>query len=121
MGGDDAKQALIKQLQFPVGVLACLQAGSIFYLTIYFDYIKEKYRIDDDIFEWFDFILSGFSLFGVLPGLLLKCLSPKKTAVFGGILIVLGQMLTALMISSEHERVRENPAWLLGSICAMTG
>lgn len=30
-------------------------------------------------------------------------------------------MLTAMMIASEHERVKENPAWLLGSICAMTG
>ena len=66
-------------------------------------------------------MLSGFSLFGILPGLLLKWLSPKKTAIFGGVLIVIGQMLTVLLISSEHEKIRDNPAWLLGSICAITG
>lgn len=87
----------------------------------YFDYIKEKYKIHDDIFQWFDFMLSAFTLFGVLPGLLLKWLAPKKTAVLGGILIVLGLMLTAMMVSAEHEKIRENPAWVLGTICALSG
>ena len=121
MGSDDAKTALIKQMQFPVGVLACLQAGSIFYLAIYFDFIQEKYRIKDEVFAWFEFMLNSFSLFGVLPGILLKWLKPKKTAIFGGVLIVIGQMLTVLLISSEHDKVKENPEWLLGSICVITG
>ena len=90
MGSDDAKTALIKQMQFPVGVLACLQVGSIFYLAIYFDFIQEKYRIKDEVFAWFEFMLNSFSLFGVVPGLLLKWLKPKKTAIFGGVLIVIG-------------------------------
>lgn len=35
MGDDDSKTgAILKQLQFPVAVLACLQAGSIFYLMM---------------------------------------------------------------------------------------
>lgn len=66
-------------------------------------------------------MLNSFSLFGVLPGILLKWLKPKKTAIFGGVLIVIGQMLTVLLISSEHEKVKENPEWLLGSICVITG
>ena len=56
----------------------------------YFDYIKEKYNIDDEIFDWFDFLLNGCSLFGIIPGILLKCLNPKKAAILGGILIVIG-------------------------------
>jgi len=66
-------------------------------------------------------MLSAFSLFGILPGLLLKWLAPKKTAIFGGILIVLGQMLTAMMVSSEHEKIRDNPSWILGTICGLSG
>ena len=56
----------------------------------YFDYIKEKYNIDDEIFDWFDFLLNGCSLFGIIPGILLKCLTPKKAAILGGIFIVIG-------------------------------
>lgn len=73
-----------------MAVLACLQAGSVFYLMVYFDYIKEKYQIDDEIFDWFDFLLNGFALFGILPGILLKWLNPKKAAILGGVMIVLG-------------------------------
>ena len=87
----------------------------------YFDFIKEKYKISDELFDWFDFMLNGFSLFGIIPGLLLKCLAPKKTAILGGIFIVLGLMMTALMVSSEHDKIKENPAWMLGTICALSG
>ena len=87
----------------------------------YFDYIKEKYQIDDEIFDWFDFILNGFSLFGIIPGLLLKWLKPKKAAILGGILIVCGQMMTVLMITTEHAKIKENPSWVLGTICAFAG
>ena len=47
-------------------------------------------------------MLNAFALFGILPGILLKYLSPKKTAILGGICIVIGQMMTALMVSAEH-------------------
>ena len=104
-----------------MGIFACLQAGSIFYLAIYFDFIQEKYRMKDEVFAWFEFMLNGFSLFGVVPGLILKALLPKKTAILGGVLIVIGQMLTVLLISSEHDKVKDNSEWLLGSICVITG
>ena len=87
----------------------------------YFNFLQEKYKIDDEIFDWFDFMLNGFSLFGILPGILLKILDPKKTAVLGGIFIVFGQMMTALMVSTEHKEIAKNPAWMLGSICAIAG
>jgi len=66
-------------------------------------------------------MLNAFSLFGIIPGLLLKWLSPKKTAILGGVFIVLGQMGTALMVNSEHEKIKNNPAWMLGTICAVSG
>ena len=75
----------------------------------------------DEVFAWFEFMLNGFSLFGVVPGLILKALLPKKTAILGGVLIVIGQMLTVLLISSEHDKVKDNSEWLLGSICVITG
>ena len=87
----------------------------------YFDFIKEKYHIEDDIFDWFDFMLNGFSLFGIIPGLLLKWLNPKKAAILGGIMIVAGQMLTVMMISTEHQKIKDNPTWVLGTICAVAG
>ena len=68
-----------------------------------------------------DFMLNGSALFGILPGLLLKYLAPKKTAILGGVLIVLGQMATTLMIASEHEKIKENSALVLGSICILAG
>ena len=66
-------------------------------------------------------MLNGFSLFGILPGILLKWLDPKKTAVLGGIFIVFGQMMTAVMVSTEHKEIAKNPAWMLGTICAVAG
>ena len=66
-------------------------------------------------------MLNGFSLFGILPGILLKWLSPKKTAILGGIFIVFGQMMTAVMVSTEHKEIAKNPVWMLGTICAVAG
>ena len=104
-----------------MAILAYLQAGSIFYLAIHFDYIQKKHRIEDEVFAWFQFMLNYFSLFGIVPELILKVLRQKKTAILGGVLIVIGQILTAQLISSEHDKVKENPEWLLGSICVITG
>jgi len=33
-------------------------------------------------------MLNAFSLFGILPGFLLKYLAPKKSAILGGLLVV---------------------------------
>jgi len=30
-------------------------------------------------------------------------------------------MGTALMVSSEHDKIKENPTWMLGTICAISG
>jgi len=90
-------------------------------LRRYFDFIQEKYKIREEIFDWFDFVLNAFALFGVLPGILLRYLHPKKAAIFGGILIVFAQMMTAIMVTTEHEKIRENPSYVLGSICVLAG
>ena len=87
----------------------------------YFDYIKEKYRIADDVFEWFDFVINASSLFGILPGIIIKLLAPKKSAILGGLLIVAGQMMSAMLISSEHQHIKDNPAWVLATICILVG
>ena len=92
-----------------------------FFFYSYFDFIKEKYKIEDEIFDWFDFMLNAFALFGIIPGILLRYLSPKKTAILGGLLITLGQMITCLMVSSEHAKIKDNSTFVLGSICIMAG
>lgn len=66
-------------------------------------------------------MLNAFALFGLLPGLLLKWLAPKKTAVLGGIMIVLGQMGMCVMVSTEHAHIKENPAWVLTIVCFLLG
>lgn len=93
----------------------------IFSRIRYFDFIQEKYKISDEFFDWFDFMLNSFSLFGILPGILLKYLHPKKAAILGGILIVFAQMMTGVMVSTEHEKIRENPSYVLGGICVLAG
>jgi hypothetical protein len=90
-------------------------------VTSYFNFIKEKYKIDDEIFDWFDFMLNGFSLFGILPGLVLAWVGPKKSAVLGGVCIVIGQMMTCMMVSMEHAKIRDNSTLVLGTICALAG
>ena len=87
----------------------------------YFDYIKERYNIRDEIFDWFDFMLNASALFGIIPGLIIKYIDPKKSAILGGLLIVAGQMLTVMIVSTEHEKVKDNPAWVLGIICVLAG
>lgn len=87
----------------------------------YFDYIQEKYKIEDEIFEWFDFVLNASALFGILPGFLLKMLDPKKTAILGGIFVVFAQVMTVMMVSTEHDKIKDNPSWVLGSICVFGG
>ena len=66
-------------------------------------------------------MLNGSALFGILPGFLLKWLDPKKTVLIGGVLIVIGQTMTALMVSSEHAALAKVPAWMLGAICVLSG
>ena len=66
-------------------------------------------------------MLNAFSLFGIIPGILLKYLSPKKTAVLGGIMVVIGLVMTVLMVSTDHAEIVKNPAWMLGSICVISG
>lgn len=66
-------------------------------------------------------MLNACSLFGIIPGLLLKCLKPKKSAILGGLLVVAAQMATAIMVSSEHEKIKDNSAYLMGSICVAGG
>ena len=98
-----------------------MSVNVFFILHSYFDYIQEKYKIEDEIFDWFDFMLNASALFGIVPGILLKILDPKKTAILGGILVVFAQVMTATMVSSEHKKIKDNPAWLLGSICVLGG
>ena len=69
----------------------------------------------------FDFILNSFSLFGILPGIILKVLDPKKSAVLGGILIVTSQMMICGMVSFEHAHIRDNSVIVFGTICALAG
>ena len=111
-----------------ISFLSCFVSHPSFWTNLtyylhssYFDHIKEKYKIDDEIFDWFDFMLNASALFGILPGILLKLLDPKKTAILGGLLIVFGQVMTALMVSSEHQKIKDNPVWMLGSICVLSG
>jgi len=66
-------------------------------------------------------MLNAFALFGILPGVLLRYLSPKKTAILGGLLITIGQMVTCLMVSSEHEKIKDNSTFVLAAICIMSG
>jgi len=66
-------------------------------------------------------MLNAFALFGVIPGILLRYLSPKKTAILGGLLITIGQMMTCLMVSSEHKDIKNNSTFVLGAICVMAG
>jgi len=66
-------------------------------------------------------LLNGASLFGILPGLLLKWLDPKKTAVLGGLFVVAAQMMSAVLVSSEHKEIKDNSPWVLGSICVLGG
>ena len=56
----------------------------------YFDHIKEKYKIEDEIFAWFNFMLNACALFGILPGIILNWLDCKKSAIIGGFMIVVG-------------------------------
>ena len=87
----------------------------------YFEFIKKRYNMDDEVIDKFDYLINASSLFGIIPGLIIKYLDPKKSAVLGGLLIAAGQMATVLLVTTEHEKIKENPTWVLGSICVLVG
>ena len=76
--------------------------NSHLYPFSYFDHIKEKYKIEDDMFASFDFWLNASALVGVIPGLILNKLDCKKSAILGGLMIVAGQIMTTVMVSTDH-------------------
>ena len=66
-------------------------------------------------------MLSAFTLFGIVPGLLIRYLKPNSSAVLGGVLITIAQMATALMVSSEHDKIAQNSTFLLCVITILAG
>lgn len=77
--------------------------------------------MNEDLFSWFHFTLNASALVGIVPGILLTYLSPKKTAVIGGLAIVAGQMMTVFLVSTEHASMAKNSHAVLFAICVLSG
>ena len=73
------------------------------------------------MFDMFDFWLNACALFGVIPGLILNKIDCKKSAILGGLMIVAGQVMTTVMVSTEHDKIKENPVLVLAGICFLSG
>jgi hypothetical protein len=104
-----------------VAVVAALQAGTIFYIVGYFMFLQEKYQISDEIFDWFDYAMNIYSLFGIIPGLVIMRLKPKKSAVIGSVMIMLGYLLFSSLVSFDKAHITKNATFLLRIVVVLCG
>lgn len=65
--------------------------------------------------------MNALSLFAIGPGLVVQWLSPKKSAVLGGLLIMFAQLMTVFMVKSERESITKNSYALLFAIIICAG
>ena len=68
-----------------------------------------------------DFTMNAMALCGIIPGLLIIWLKPRTAATLGGICIMAGQLLCAMMVEYDHKHIRENSKALLFSVCVLSG
>ena len=73
------------------------------------------------MFELFDFWLNACALVGILPGIIINKLDCKVSAIIGGLCIVASMIMVTVMVSTDHEHIKENPVWVLGIICFLAG
>ena len=65
--------------------------------------------------------MNFFSLFGVFAGLVVMLLKPKRSAVLGGVLIMIGQLLTIALVEYDHSNIKNNSELLLLIVCISSG
>ena len=61
----------------------------------YFEYIKVKYSMSDEIFDFVEFTQNFALLFGLIPGVILYLLKPKKSSILGLLCVAASLMLTS--------------------------
>ena len=77
--------------------------------------------MSDEIFDWVEFTQNFALLFGLVPGLLLYLLKPKKSSVLGLLLVVASLMLTSQLISGDSRHITENSKQYLFLVSALSG
>ena len=95
-----------------------------FLLTLFvrfFEFIKVKHDLKDVIFDWVDFTQSASILFGILPGLILYHLKPRKSIGLGVVLITISLLLTSLLIEKDDKSITKNSKAILFTICLLSG
>ena len=73
------------------------------------------------MFELFDFWLNACALVGILPGIIINKLDCKLSAIIGGLCIVASMVMVTVMVTTDHEHIKENPMWILAVICFLGG
>ena len=83
--------------------------------------MRENHNVKDDIVDWVLFYLNTSALFGILPGLVLRILHPKISAILGGLLVTLSQVMTVFLVRGNHHSLNEESHLLLFLICFLAG
>ena len=76
----------------------------------------------DFIFSWVDFVTNASLLFGLIPGIILKLLGPKRSIFIGGVALAFAQINMARFVPGEVDTVTHNksPIYTL-TLCAVAG
>jgi len=76
----------------------------------------------DFIFSWVDFATNVSLLCGIIPGIFLKLLGPKKSIFIGGVALAFAQVNMARFVPGEVDNVTHNksPIYTL-TLCAVAG
>ena len=75
----------------------------------------------DEIFDWVEFTQNFSILFGILPGLVLYLLKPKKSAVLGTLLVVASLIMTNLLVKGDSKHIADNSKEYLFAVSVMSG
>ena len=74
------------------------------------------------IFEWVDFATNASLLFGLIPGLIVRMLGPKKSIFIGGLAVAFAQINMARFVPGEVDTITHNksPIYTI-ALCGLAG
>lgn len=83
--------------------------------------MKDNYKVKDEIVEWVLFYLNMSALLGIIPGLILRVLHPKISAILGGLFVTLSQVMTVFLVRGNRNSLNDESHFLLFTICFLAG
>ena len=77
--------------------------------------------MSDEMFDFVEFTQNFALLFGLIPGVILYLLKPKKSSILGLLCVAAALMLTSQLVSGDSSHITDNNRQYLFLVCVLSG